>query len=96
MFFLHRTRHVLGAQKVYGKIYITGIKFKLFIKSLISLIFFFFFGLNFILLALSNLLLGSQLSIVNRLIFCVVIYVLYTNIVHKMSLQREKEIEERL
>lgn len=95
MFFSHRTRHVLGAQKVYGKIYITGIKFKLFIKSLISLIFF-FFGLNFILLALSNLLLGSQLSIVNRLIFCVVIYVLYTNIVHKMSLQREKEIEERL
>lgn len=57
---------------------------------------FFFFGLNFILFALSNLLLGSQLSIVNRLIFCVVIYVLYTNIVHKMSLQREKEIEERL
>lgn len=96
MFFSHRTRHVLGAQKVYGKIYITGIKFKLFIKSLISLIFFFIFGLNFILLALSNLLLGSQLSIVNRLIFCVVIYVLYTNIVHKMSLQREKEIEERL
>lgn len=96
MFFSHCTRHVLGAQKVYGKIYITGIKFKLFIKSLISLIFLFFFGLNFILLALSNLLLGSQLSIVNRLIFCVVIYVLYTNIVHKMSLQREKEIEERL
>lgn len=28
--------------------------------------------------------------------FCVVIYVLYTNIVHKMSLQREREIEERL
>lgn len=95
MFFSHCTRHVLGAQKVYGKIYITGIKFKLFIKSLISLIFY-FFCLNFILLALSNLLLGSQLSIVNRLIFCVVIYVLYTNIVHKMSLQREKEIEERL
>lgn len=35
----------------------------------------------------------------NRRIFfffcCVVIYVLYTDIVHKMSLQREKEIEEK-
>lgn len=27
--------------------------------------------------------------------FCVVIYVLYTNIVHKMSLQREREIERK-
>lgn len=96
MFFSHCTRHVLGAQKVYGEIYITGINFKLFIKSLISFFFLSFFWFKFHFVALSNLLLGSQLSIVNRLIFCVVIYVLYTNIVHKMSLQREKEIEERL
>lgn len=31
-FFSQYTRHVLGAQKVYGKSYITGINFKLFIK----------------------------------------------------------------
>lgn len=76
-FFLlsQHTRHVLGAQKVYGESYITGINFKL-LTSKLSLNLFFFI---LILLALSNLLLGSWwLSIVNRLkMFCVVIYVLY-------------------
>lgn len=31
-FFSQYTRHVLGAQKVYGNSYTTGIDFKLFIK----------------------------------------------------------------
>jgi len=82
LFTIHST--CLGSTENIWKSSITGVDFKL--LSTVSEAFFNFFY-HFI---LSNLLLDSRwLSVVNRLIFCVVIYVLYTNIVHKMSLQRD-------